>query len=204
MKWVLKSRAENRASHDHYRLTRRPALKAFRDDPTRRRFLTDAMLYLFSLLFSYSRYPSPLTLMLKSTAKYNNRDPGRVDNINEDAHRNTPPATEHTRTHTHTHTTHRRGEHTSQNTSLHTPFIQTRPYQLHPVHPSQTNQPTPTDIIPSYLSEKAVHKCETWAGTFPHPSSSTAPPKGACPTVKRWRASPFVPLTPPTWTSCVP
>jgi hypothetical protein len=148
MKWVLKSRAENRASHDHYRLTRRPALKAFRDDPTRRRFLTDAMLYLFSLLFSYSRYPSPLTLMLKSTAKYNNRDPGRVDNINEDAHRNTPPATEHTRTHTHTHTQHTDGE----NIQVKIPLCILLSYKLALTNSTPCTPHKQTSLLPRTLS----------------------------------------------------
>jgi hypothetical protein len=76
---------------------------------------------ILSLSLSHARVPITATSFLphpyalQIRKNINNRDPGRIENIKDDAHGNTSFFQNRGPTHTHTHITHGRGKHTTTN-----------------------------------------------------------------------------------------
>jgi hypothetical protein len=161
-------------SHDRRRLMRRAAQLLFHNDPTRRRFLTDAMLSL-----SYSKAKLSLSLpcafpivetffLLYSLALRIRKE--------DNTHENTPRS----QTYTHTHTQHTDGENIHVQIPAFPPHIlqvQTRPYQLHPTTPHQQTgllqRTIPSRQSTALLSLSHTPLLEYVSPSHPHAAYST-------------------------------
>jgi hypothetical protein len=169
VRWILKSRAENLASqsgivssHDRPKPIRCAALTPFHDDlfPHRREALFPSLqcgilspTSLFHVCFTtvtISFLPHPHAS--RTQQNINNRDPRRIDNIKDDAHRNIPPP----QPDTHTYTQHTDGENIHEQTPASPRKLLLYKFVLTKLTPRTPHQQT--CLLPQTLSPLLKHR----------------------------------------------